>query len=106
MHRKHSMGEIWDYRLMEIFILCLVLFLVMVLGLSLGLLRGRRVKGSCGGVTGESCACSKESANDQLTQMKRDPNRRINSDNMSEIEKMDRGFTHGTYNINGRDVDF
>ena len=106
MHRKYPMGEIWDYRLMEIFILCLVLFLVMVLGLSLGLLRGRRVKGSCGGVTGESCACSKESANDQLTQMKRDPNRRINSDNMSEIEKMDRGFTHGTYNINGRDVDF
>ena len=74
--------------------------------MSIGLLKGLRVKGSCGGVTGESCACSKESANDQLTQMKRDPKRRINSDNMSEIEKMDRGFTHGTYNINGRDVDF
>jgi len=25
---------------------------------------------------------------------------------MTEIEKMDQGFTHGTYNINGRDVDF
>ena len=91
---------------MEIYVLCLVLFLVMVLGLSIGLLRGRRVKGSCGGVTGESCACSKESANDQLTQMKRDPNRRINSDKMTDVEKMDAGFTHGTYNINGRDVDF
>ena len=91
---------------MEIYVLCLVLFLVMVLGLSIGLLRGRRVKGSCGGVTGESCACSKENANDRLAQMKRDPNRRINSDNMTEVEKMDRGFTHGTYNIYGRDVDF
>ncbi len=38
--------------------------------------------------------------------MKKDPNRRIDSDNMTEVEKMDRGFTHGTYNINGRDVDF
>jgi len=25
---------------------------------------------------------------------------------MTEVEKMDAGFTHGTYNINGRDVDF
>ena len=38
--------------------------------------------------------------------MKKDPNRRINSDDMTEVEKMDAGFTHGTYNINGRDVDF
>jgi hypothetical protein len=90
----------------ETFLICLVFLLVIVAGMSIGLLRGRRVKGSCGGVTGESCACLKENANDRLTQMKRDPNRRIDSDNMSEIEKMDRGFTHGTYNINGRDVDF
>lgn len=91
---------------METFLLCLVILLVIVAAMSIGLLKGRRVKGSCGGVTGESCACSKKNANDRLTQMKRDPNRRIDSDNMSEIEKMDRGFTHGTYNINGRDVDF
>ena len=38
--------------------------------------------------------------------MKKDPNRRIDSENMSEIEKMDQGFSNGTYNINGRDVDF
>ena len=38
--------------------------------------------------------------------MKKDPNRRINSDKMTDVEKMDAGFTHGTYNINGRDVDF
>ena len=78
----------------------------MVLGLSLGLLRGRPVKGSCGGVTGESCACSKENANDQLEQMRKDPNKRINSDKMTDVQKMDAGFSHGTYNINGRDVDF
>jgi hypothetical protein len=48
----------------------------------------------------------KDPAQDRLTQMKKDPNRRIDSDNMTEVEKMDAGFTHGTYNINGRDVDF
>tara|TARA_A100001015_G_C14704541_1_gene599626 strand:- start:171 stop:395 length:225 start_codon:yes stop_codon:yes gene_type:complete len=74
--------------------------------MAIGLLKGRRVKGSCGGVTGESCVCSKENVNDRLAQIKKDPNRRIDSDNMTEVEKMDRGFTHGTYNINGRDVDF
>ena len=57
---------------MEIYVLCLVLFLVMVLVLSIGP-RGPRVKGSCGGVTGGSCACSKENANDRLAQMKKDP---------------------------------
>ena len=91
---------------METFLLCLVILLITVLAMSIGLLKGRRVKGSCGGVSGESCACSKENANDRLQQMKRDPNRRIDSDNMTEVEKMDQGFTHGTYNINGRDVDF
>ena len=84
----------------------MVLFLLIMAGMSIGLLKGRRVKGSCGGVSGESCACSKENANDQLAQMRKDPNKRINSDKMTDVEKMDAGFTHGTYNINGRDVDF
>ena len=91
---------------METFLICLVILLVTVAGMSIGLLRGRRVKGSCGGVSGESCACSKENANAQLEQMRKDPNKRINSDKMTDVEKMDAGFTHGTYNINGRDVDF
>ena len=84
----------------------MVILLVTVAGMSIGLLRGRRVKGSCGGVSGESCVCSKENANDPLEQMRKDPNKRINSDKMTDVQKMDAGFTHGTYNINGRDVDF
>ena len=91
---------------METFLLCLVFLLVTVAVMSIGLLKGIRVKGRCGGVIGGSCACSKENADTQLTQMKKDPNRRINSDKMTDGEKMDAGFTHGTYNINGRDVDF
>ena len=91
---------------METFLLCLVILLITVLAMSIGLLKGRRVKGSCGGVSGECSVCGKDNAEDRLQQMKRDPNRRIDSDNMTEVEKMDRGFTHGTYNINGRDVDF
>ena len=77
-----------------------------VAGMSIGLLKGRRVKGSCGGVSGVCSVCGKDNANDQLTQMRKDPNKRINSDKMTDVQKMDAGFTHGTYNINGRDVDF
>ncbi len=92
---------------METFILCLVILLFIVAAMSIGLLRGRRVKGSCGGATGVCSVCGKDNAEkSRLEQMKKDPNCRIDSENMSEIEKMDRGFTHGTYNINGRDVDF
>ncbi|MDA9625069.1 hypothetical protein N9S55_01655 [Candidatus Pelagibacter bacterium] len=91
---------------METFLICLVILLLIVAAMSIGLLKGRRVKGSCGGVSGECSVCGKDSANDRLTQMKKDPNKRIDSDNMTEVEKMDAGFTHGTYNINGRDVDF
>ena len=91
---------------MEIFLICLVFFLVITAIMAIGLLRGRRVSGSCGGASGVCSVCGKDNAKDRLQQMKKDPNRRIDSDDMTEIEKMDRGFTHGTYNINGRDVDF
>jgi len=93
---------------METFLICLVILLCIVAGMSIGLLKGRRVKGSCGGATGVCSVCGKDSAKkpSRLEQMKKDPNRRIDSDNMTEVEKMDQGFTHGTYNINGRDVDF
>ena len=91
---------------MEIFLICLVFFLVITAIMAIGLLRGRRVSGSCGGASGVCSVCGKDNAKDRLAQMKKDPNRRIDSDNMTEVEKMDRGFTHGTYNINGRDVDF
>jgi len=91
---------------METFLICLVILSITILAMSIGLLKGRRVKGSCGGASGVCSVCGKDSAENRLQQMKQDPNRRINSDNMTEIEKMDQGFTHGTYNINGRDVDF
>jgi|TARA_B110000285_G_scaffold84590_1_gene97066 hypothetical protein len=91
---------------MEIFLICLVFFLVITAIMSIGLLTHRRVRGSCGGVGNECPACSTDDAADRLARMKKDPNKRINGDNMTEIEKMDAGFTHGTYNINGRDVDF
>ena len=93
---------------METFLICLVILLLIVAAMSIGLLKGRRVKGSCGGVSGECYVCGKDSAKkpSRLEQMKKDPNRRIDSGNMTEVEKMDAGFTHGTYNINGRDVDF
>ena len=92
----------------ETFVLCLVILLCIVAAMSIGLLRGLRVKGSCGGATGVCSVCGKDNAKkpSRLEQMKKDPNRRIDSDDMTETEKMDAGFTHGTYNINGRDVDF
>ncbi len=91
---------------METFLICLVILLCIVAAMSIGLLRGRRVSGSCGGASGVCSVCGKDNAKDRLAQMKRDPNRRIDSDDMTEMEKMDQGFTYGTYNINGRDVDF
>ena len=93
---------------METFLIFLVILLCTVAAMSIGLLRGRRVSGSCGGATGVCSVCGKDNAKkpSRLAQMKKDPNRRIDSDDMTEVEKMDAGFTHGTYNINGRDVDF
>ena len=34
------------------------------------------------------------------------PWKRINSDKMTDVEKMDKGFNGKTYSINGIDVDF
>ena len=42
----------------------------------------------------------------RLEQMKKNPYRRVNSDNMTEIEKMDQGFNGKTFTINGIEVDF
>lgn len=95
---------------METFLICLVLFLVITAAMAVGLIMNKRIKGSCGGVNGddECTVCGKTSTKklSRLEQMKKDPYRRIDSDDMTEVEKMDAGFTHGTYNINGRDVDF
>ena len=42
----------------------------------------------------------------RLDQIKKDKNKRVDSDNMTDIEKMDKGFNGNTYSINGKDVDF
>ena len=42
----------------------------------------------------------------RLEQMKKIPYRRVDSDNMTEIEKMDQGFNGKTFTINGIEVDF
>ena len=42
----------------------------------------------------------------RLQQMKKNPYRRVDSDNMTEIEKMDQGFNGKTFTINGIEVDF
>ena len=42
----------------------------------------------------------------RLEQMKKNPYKRVDSENMSDIEKMDRGFNGKTFTINGIEVDF
>ena len=43
---------------------------------------------------------------EEQKQKKFNPWKRINSDKMTDIEKMDKGFNGKTYSINGIDVDF
>ena len=38
--------------------------------------------------------------------MKKNPYKRVDSENMTDIEKMDRGFNGKTFSINGIDIDF
>ncbi len=47
-----------------------------------------------------------QSAEEEQKQKKFNPWVRINSKNMSDKEKMDKGFNGKTYSINGIDVDF
>ena len=42
----------------------------------------------------------------RLEQMKKNPYKRVDSENMTDIEKMDKGFNGKTYSINGMDIDF
>ena len=47
-----------------------------------------------------------QSAEEEQKQKKFNPWKRINSDKMTDIEKMDKWFNGKTYSINGMDVDF
>ena len=42
----------------------------------------------------------------RLEQMKKNPYKRVDSEKMSEIEKMDKGFNGKTFVINGIEIDF
>ena len=42
----------------------------------------------------------------RLGKMKKNPYKRVDSENMTEIEKMDKGFNGKTFSINGMDIDF
>ena len=42
----------------------------------------------------------------RLRDMKKNPYKRVGSEKMTDIEKMDKGFNGKTYSINGMDVDF
>ena len=42
----------------------------------------------------------------RMEQMKKNPYKRVDSEDMTEIEKMDKGFNGKTFTINGIEVDF
>ena len=42
----------------------------------------------------------------RLEEVRRNPYKRVDSDKMTDIEKMDKGFNGKTYSVNGLDVDF
>ncbi len=42
----------------------------------------------------------------RLIQLKKNPYKRVASEKMSEIEKMDKGFNGKTFVINGIEIDF
>jgi hypothetical protein len=42
----------------------------------------------------------------RLEQMKKNPYKRIDSENMTDVEKMDKGFNGKTFTINGIEIDF
>ena len=42
----------------------------------------------------------------RLEEVRKNPYKRVESDNMTDIEKMDKGFNGKTYSVNGLDVDF
>ena len=46
------------------------------------------------------------SVEEELKPKKFNPWKRINSEKMGDVEKMDKGFNGKTYSINGIDVDF
>ena len=42
----------------------------------------------------------------RLEEVRKNPYKRVDSDKMTDIEKMNKGFNGKTYSVNGLDVDF
>ena len=42
----------------------------------------------------------------RLEEVRKNPYKRVDSDKMTDIEKMDKGFDGKTYSVNGIDIDF
>ena len=42
----------------------------------------------------------------RLEKMKKNPYKRVDSENMTDVEKMDKGFNGKTFTINGIEIDF
>ena len=42
----------------------------------------------------------------RLEEVRKNPYKRVDSDKMTDIEKMNKGFNGKTYSLNGLDVDF
>ncbi len=42
----------------------------------------------------------------RMEQMKKNPYKRVDSENMTELDKMNQGFNGNTYTVNGIEVDF
>ena len=47
-----------------------------------------------------------EKKESRLAQIKKNPYKRVDSENMTDVEKMDKGFNGKTFVINGIEVDF
>ena len=42
----------------------------------------------------------------RLEEVRKNPYKRVDSDKMTDVEKMDKGFDCKTYSVNGIDIDF
>ena len=49
---------------------------------------------------------SSEKKESRLEQMKKNPYKRVDSENMTDIEKMDQGFNGKTFTVNSIEIDF
>jgi len=49
---------------------------------------------------------NKQTHERRMEQMRKNPYKRVDSENMTELDKMDQGFNGKTYTVNGIEVDF